>query len=182
MHAVWTLPEGDADYSRRWSIIRARFSRSVAPGRRRASNVRRRERGVWQRRVWEHHIRGADDTAACVRFRHFDPVEHGFADRPQDWSYSSVQRNIRAGRWEGTYGAQSCTPRAQTDDRSQMGHVRQAGAVSHVAWDHDQAACVVTLRMRSVSTWAKAASIMSRQADCRASRGSNSAAPSCFEV
>jgi len=100
MHAVWTLPEGDAGYSVRWSVIKARYSRSVAPGRRRQSHVKRRERGVWQRRFWEHHIRNEEERAACVRYCHFNPVKHGFVEHPQDWPYSSVHRDIRAGRWE----------------------------------------------------------------------------------
>ena len=29
LHAVWTLPEGDTNYSWRWGAIKARFSRSV---------------------------------------------------------------------------------------------------------------------------------------------------------
>lgn len=29
LHAVWTLPEGDAEYSARWGAIKARFTRVV---------------------------------------------------------------------------------------------------------------------------------------------------------
>ncbi|WP_434784436.1 REP-associated tyrosine transposase [Sinisalibacter aestuarii] len=80
-------------------MIKARFSRAVAPGRRRASHVKRRERGVWQRRFWERHVRNEEEMAACIRYCHFNPVKHGFVARPQDWPFSSVHRDIRAGRW-----------------------------------------------------------------------------------
>ncbi|WP_299984610.1 transposase [uncultured Ruegeria sp.] len=30
LHAVWTLPPGDADYSTRWGAIKARFMRGVS--------------------------------------------------------------------------------------------------------------------------------------------------------
>jgi putative transposase len=30
LHAIWTLPPGDHDYSGRWQGIKARFSRSIA--------------------------------------------------------------------------------------------------------------------------------------------------------
>ncbi len=29
LHTVWTLPEGDADYSRRWRAIKSRFTRTL---------------------------------------------------------------------------------------------------------------------------------------------------------
>ncbi len=98
LHCVWTLPEGDADYSTRWSVIKARFSRAVREGARRPSHVARRERAVWQRRFWEHHIRDERDYAAHIRYRHANPVKHGFVDRPENWPHSSVHRDIRAGR------------------------------------------------------------------------------------
>lgn len=121
LHAVWTLPEGDADYSTRWGAIKARFTRSVKgrvgfhptdPGgegaamvgwnptlRRTASKVRKGDAGIWQRRFWDHHIRNDEDLAACVRYCHINPVKHGLADRPEDWPWSSVHREIRLGRW-----------------------------------------------------------------------------------
>ncbi|WP_367154204.1 transposase [Methylomonas sp. HYX-M1] len=50
MHAVWTLPPGDADFSKRWRLIKSRFSRAL-PKTEYRSNVRKMagERGVWQR-------------------------------------------------------------------------------------------------------------------------------------
>lgn len=98
MHVVWTLPEGDTDYSTRWSVIKARFALAVDPGHRRASHVARRERGVWQRRFWEHHVRDEAEMAAVIRYCHVNPVKHGFAERAEDWPYSSVHRDIRTGR------------------------------------------------------------------------------------
>ena len=99
LHAVWTLPEGDADYSTRWGVIKARFSRAVGGGRRRASHAARRERGVWQRRFWERHVRGPEEFAAAVTYCHINPVKHGFVERPEDWPFSSIHREIAEGRW-----------------------------------------------------------------------------------
>jgi putative transposase len=90
LHMVWTLPEGDADYSTRWSVIKARFSRSVPAGPRRRSQIERRERGIWQRRYWEHHVRDEIERAAFITYCHFNPVKHGFAACPEDWPYSSI--------------------------------------------------------------------------------------------
>jgi putative transposase len=99
LHAVWTLPEGDADYSVRWRLIKTRFSRGLPAGPLRRSHEARQERGIWQRRFWEHHIRGDDDLAAHVRYCWFNPVKHGLVELPEDWPYSSVHRDIREGRY-----------------------------------------------------------------------------------
>lgn len=50
LHAVWTLPEGDADYAPRWKEIKTRFpkaARHVGP--RSASKIAKGEAGIWQR-------------------------------------------------------------------------------------------------------------------------------------
>ncbi len=93
MHCVWTLPEGDADFSVRWSIIKARFSRAMPPVERRRSHEARREHGIWQRRFWEHHIRDEADYRAHVRYCWINPVKHGLVERPEDWPYSSYHRD-----------------------------------------------------------------------------------------
>ena len=64
LHAVWTLPDGDRDYSTQWGAIKARFSMGMAAGRLRQSHEVRREKCIWQRRFWEHHIRDQADFAA----------------------------------------------------------------------------------------------------------------------
>ena len=99
LHAVWTLPGGDTDFSLRWSLIKARFSRSIETGERVSlSRQRRRERGLWQRRFWEHCIRDEDDLAAHIDYIHANPVKHGYAARAIDWRWSSFHRYVRDGR------------------------------------------------------------------------------------
>ncbi|MEH6772684.1 MAG: transposase [Cereibacter changlensis] len=93
MHCVWTLPAGDCGYGLRMSVIKARFSRALPPGPRRASHEKRREHGIWQRRFWEHHIRDDEDFAAHIRYCWINPVKHGFVDDPADWPYSSYHRD-----------------------------------------------------------------------------------------
>ncbi len=98
LHAVWTPPEGDGDYATRWAAIKARFSRDLQGGRLRASHEIRREKGIWQRRFWEHHIRDAADLSAHIRYCWANPVKHGLTARPLDWPHSSIHRDIRLGR------------------------------------------------------------------------------------
>jgi putative transposase len=99
LHAVWTMPEGDADYGVRWGAIKGRFSRWVGAGERRDSHVSRREKAIWQRRFWERHIRDEAQLAAAVRYCWANPVKHGFVASPEDWPWSSVHRDIRQGRY-----------------------------------------------------------------------------------
>jgi putative transposase len=61
LHCLWRLPDGDGDFSLRWARIKAGFTtRYVKVGgiepRLSASHDRKRERGIWQRRFWEHRI------------------------------------------------------------------------------------------------------------------------------
>lgn len=99
LHAIWSLPRGDADFASRWRRIKAGFSRGLGETRGRSDSKRRKgERGIWQRRYWEHCIRDADDMAAHLRYVLCNPVQHGYVSRATDWPYSSIHRDIAAGR------------------------------------------------------------------------------------
>ena len=94
LHAIWTLPQGDHDYSERWRRIKSRFSHGLAvkiPKCR--SKTAKRERGLWQRRFWEHTIRDKDDFTAHMAYCHNNPVRHGLVTDPKDWPYSSFNRH-----------------------------------------------------------------------------------------
>ena len=104
MHAVWTLPEGDAGYSVRWKDIKTRFTKSVGRvGQRSPSKIAKGEAGIWQRRFWEHHIRDDRDFITHLRYCWWNPVKHGFVERPVDWPYSSIHREVRLGRVEAEW-------------------------------------------------------------------------------
>ena len=105
LHCIWTLPEDDSDFSIRWASIKARFTRRYldeggTEGKQSESRDRKREKGVWQRRFWEHAIRGDDDFRRHVDYIHFNPVKHGLAASPAEWSWSSFHRYAA----EGAYG------------------------------------------------------------------------------
>ena len=108
MHMVWTLPDGDTDFSVRWGQIKARFTYMLgqsAP--RSASKWAKRERGIWQRRFWEHAIRDRNDFEKCVAYCWSDPVRHGHVESPQDWQHSSIHREVRDGKLSPEW---SCPP------------------------------------------------------------------------
>lgn len=95
LHAVWRLPEGDADFSTRWRLIKGRFAHGLPAQARSASKRSKSEKGIWQRRFWEHHIRDAPDMARHLRYCHLDPVRHGFVERVEEWPFSSVRQDVR---------------------------------------------------------------------------------------
>ncbi|MEX0732454.1 MAG: transposase [Aquisalimonadaceae bacterium] len=97
-HCIWTLPEGDTDYSSRWKAIKIAFAKSL-PRTELLSAVRQRrgERGIWQRRFWEHTIRDERDYAAHVDYIHVNPLRHGLVGRVVDWPYSTFHRYVARG-------------------------------------------------------------------------------------
>ena len=110
LHAIWTLPSGDADFSKRWSIIKRRVSQacqhliSIDASTERESHrqiaiTKRREITFWQRRFWEHMIRDENDLQRHLDYVHINPLKHGYVKRVQDWPYSTFHRYVR----DGTY-------------------------------------------------------------------------------
>ncbi len=98
LHAVLTLPSNDADFSTRWRLIKTRFAKTL-PNQERLSAVRkaRNERGIWQRRFWEHLIRDDADYARHVEYCYINPIKHGLVSRVSDWPHSSFHRDVHRG-------------------------------------------------------------------------------------
>ncbi len=98
MHCIWTLPEGDSDYSGRWRDIKKRFVKGLPKTESIRFRPRRRgERGIWQRRFWEHTIRTEADYEHHFNYVHLNPVKHGLVSRVTDWPYSSFHKYVLTG-------------------------------------------------------------------------------------
>jgi len=90
LHCIWRLPEGDNDFSKRWRLIKTYFSKNIRVNERISnSRKRKKERGIWQRRFWEHLIRDEKDYQNHVDYIHYNPVKHGYVQQAKDWPYSS---------------------------------------------------------------------------------------------
>jgi putative transposase len=99
LHAIWTLPPGDANYGKRIGLIKAYFSKAAKTwfheeSLMTASRRSRRETTIWQRRFWEHTIRDDGDLEKHFDYIHYNPVKHGLVRRVVDWPYSSFQSNV----------------------------------------------------------------------------------------
>jgi putative transposase len=105
LHAVWTLPPGDHDYSRRWKMIKGRFSRQLVKAGIPIEKNSRGEYDLWQGRFWEHTIRDESDFSHHVDYIHYNPVKHGLTKQVRDWPYSTFHRYVETGiyslDWDG---------------------------------------------------------------------------------
>ncbi len=115
LHAIWSLPEGDEDYSQRWGWIKKEFTKAwlndggteqwVSPARR-----RRGDRGVWQPRFWEHQLDDENDFERHFDYIHYNPVKHDLAECPKDWPYSSFRRWVQTGVYPANWACGSHGP------------------------------------------------------------------------
>ncbi|WP_417568591.1 REP-associated tyrosine transposase [Marinobacterium aestuariivivens] len=105
LHCIWRLPENDADYPRRWQYLKAGFSRKLPRSASRTpSKAKKGERGIWQRRYWEHLVRDERDMHRHLDYIHYNPVKHGLVERVRDWSYSSFHRYVGRGYYDLDWG------------------------------------------------------------------------------
>ncbi len=109
LHAIWTLPPGDYDFSGRWRRIKAYFTHRLVAAGVPVKRHRSGEYALWQRRFWEHTIRNEIDFERHVNYVHFNPVKHRLVSRARDWRYSSfhlyVRRGVLPADWAGDAGA-----------------------------------------------------------------------------
>jgi putative transposase len=110
LHCVWTLPEGDRNFSIRWGLIKAGFSKRAKALFHREewlneSRERHRESAIWQRRFWEHEIRDEGDFRRHLDYIHYNPVKHGLVGKAADWPYSTFHRLVGEGSYPEGWGA-----------------------------------------------------------------------------
>jgi len=108
IHSIWRMPENEKDYSKRWQAIKAKFTHRylvddcfVEVSR---SMKSKRERGVWQRRFWEHWIRDETDFFRHLDYIHWNPVKHGYVKRVRDWEWSTFHKYVKKGWYPLEWG------------------------------------------------------------------------------
>jgi putative transposase len=114
LHALWTLPEGDANFSTRWRLIKEGFTRGYLKThehpQRSESRRAKGEQGIWQRRFWEHAIRDDADFAAHLDYIHINPVKHGLVTAARDWPYSTFPDWVACGGYDEWWGSDEMPP------------------------------------------------------------------------
>ena len=102
LHMLCSVPDETQDYSKRIQQIKRRFTRAWVAidghdGPRSASMIRRGQRGVWQKRFYEHTIRNEREFRDHVAYTWINPVKHKWVERAADWPWCTIQRRLRAG-------------------------------------------------------------------------------------
>jgi putative transposase len=115
LHTIWTLPAGDSAYPLRWQKIKEEFTRRYLvaagdEGYRSPSRRRRRDRGVWQRRYWEHNCVEEEDLKNHLDYLHWNPVKHGLVRRVSEYPWSSFHRFVTFGEYDAEWGGENPCP------------------------------------------------------------------------
>ena len=99
IHIILKL-EKSKDYSEIIRLFKYYFSAKL-PNNKTVSDskIKRREKGIWQRRFWEHSIRDEKDLHKHIDYIHFNPMKH-YKIAPKDWKYSSFMKFVTAGFYE----------------------------------------------------------------------------------
>ncbi len=100
IHAIWKLPEGDADYAMRWKEIKRLFTREylrqIGSGDiRNESRQIQGEAAIWQRRYWAHVLFDQNDLNNHIDYIHINPLKHSLVDQVSDWEYSSFHKYVK---------------------------------------------------------------------------------------
>ncbi len=116
LHSIWTLRDGDDDYATRWRMIKSVFSRGIEPEEHRSkSRMAKSERGIWQRRYWEHTLKDERDFNRHCDYIHCNPVKHGYVNSAKEWAFSSFHRFVERGVYPIDWGG------GNSDDESDFG-------------------------------------------------------------
>ena len=98
LHCIIELPPDDADFATRWRLIKMTFSKALPRTEQRSTiRIARGERGIWQRRYWEHLIRDEEDFRAHMDYVHINPLKHGLVKMVNEWPYSTFHRLVEKG-------------------------------------------------------------------------------------
>ncbi len=109
LHCIWTLPSTDNNFSKRWGLIKAGFTKRLPdsikkPRTTGPSRIGRRESVVWQRRFWEHQIRNTADLRRHLDYIHYNPVKHGLVANAREWPFSTFHRYVKEGFYSANWG------------------------------------------------------------------------------
>ncbi len=111
IHLILNLPE-TTNYSSVIALVKSYFSRGLKDdellkinGKLSQSKINKREKGVWQRRFYEHTIRDEQDLYNHLNYIHYNPVKHSLVKNVRDWKYSSFPKFVKKYWYESDWGS-----------------------------------------------------------------------------
>ena len=63
------------------------------------------EKGVFQRRYFEHTILNEEDLNNQINYVHYNPVKHDLVKAVKDWKYSSFDKYVKNNFYERDWGS-----------------------------------------------------------------------------
>jgi putative transposase len=89
------------DYPKIISSFKSNFSRFMPKNvNQTESQMKRREKGIWQRKYYDHIVRDENDFHKHLDYIHYNPVKHNYVKAPKDWEYSSFKKFVKMGFYE----------------------------------------------------------------------------------
>ena len=102
-------PENITNYPKIISSVKHYFSRNVGQvcptDDLKIGYKNKREKGIFQRRYWEHTIKDEEELNNQINYIHYNPVKHGLVKNVKDWKYSSFHKFVEQGMYEYNWGS-----------------------------------------------------------------------------
>ena len=102
-------PENIDNYPKIISSIKHYFSRNVGQVcptyDLKIGYKNKREKGIFQRRYWEHTIKDEEELNNQIDYIHYNPVKHALVNSVKDWQYSSFHKFVKQGLYENDWGS-----------------------------------------------------------------------------
>ena len=109
------IPEKIEEYPKIIFSVKYHFSRNVKidgglgnpPYALSESKIKKKEKGIWQRRYIEHTIRDEDDLYNHLDYIHYNPVKHGHVKKVKDWDFSSFNKFVKMNKYDVNWGSEN---------------------------------------------------------------------------
>ena len=104
-------PENIKDYPKIISSVKHYFSKNVGQVcptyNLKMGYKNKREKGIFQRRYFEHTIINEQDLNNQINYIHYNPVKHGYVESVRDWKYSTFHKYVQSNLYDITWGSKT---------------------------------------------------------------------------
>jgi putative transposase len=98
-HCLIKVNHPSGDFSTVMHSLKRNYTRNY----KRAHNIQK-TLSIWQRGFWDHVIRDEQDFGTHLDYIHWNPIKHGWVNKPEDWPYSTYRDWINEGVYEIGWG------------------------------------------------------------------------------
>ena len=100
-------PKNIHEYPKIVTSIKYHFSRYYAVGVETPTygHVNKGEKGIFQRRYFEHTICSQKELNSHIDYIHYNPVKHGYVKNVKDWEYSSFHKFVKKNLYDLNWGS-----------------------------------------------------------------------------